>query len=136
VKRRLHGRQRRPEGSHRTRKTGVRHHARLQIQVRRKAIRSDLEDPGLPRVAVEHVDSAPGVLAGREQDGAVAARAVVRTKGDVRAQDGARFAKEVLEILPSNAVGQLDEGRKRVELDVCAVTEEQKKMMGAEGCRE
>ena len=78
------------------------------FHVGREAVWADFEDASLPRVAVEHVDGPAGVLCGREEDGAIAARAVVGPEGDICAEDCARLAEEVLDILPTDAVGQLE----------------------------
>ena len=77
------------------------------IKVRGEAIGPDFEYSGLPRIAVEDVDGATGVFSGGQEDSAIAARTVVGAEGNVSAKDCTRAAKEVLEILPTNAIGEL-----------------------------
>ncbi len=69
----------------------------------RETVEADLENPGLPRVPIEHVDGAACLLSGGKEDRPVAARAVVGAEGDVSAQDGASLAEEILEVLPAHA---------------------------------
>lgn len=70
-------------------------------------IEANVEHSGLPVEAVEHLDGAVGVDIIGEEDGAEALRAVLSCEGYIGAQDGAAATKEVFEILPPHAKGEL-----------------------------
>ena len=77
------------------------------IKVWGKAIGPDLECSGLPGIAVEDVNGASGVFSGGKEDSAITAGTVVGAERNIGAKDCAGAAKEVLEILPTNTIGEL-----------------------------
>ena len=85
----------------------------IVCKVRREAIETDFEDTGLPRVAVEHVDCSARVLRSSKDDGAISPRAVVWAEGHISAEDSARFAEKILEVLPLTVKRQLINKRVR-----------------------
>jgi len=56
---------------------------------------------------VKEVDGAACVFSSGKEDSAITARTVVGAEGDVGAKDSACATKEVLEILPTNTIGEL-----------------------------
>jgi hypothetical protein len=57
----------------------------------------------------KHANGPPGVLFRGEDDGAEAARAAVGTQRDVGADNRARLAEQVLEVLPLDVEWQLQQ---------------------------
>jgi hypothetical protein len=70
-------------------------------------IEVDVERATLPEVAIELVDGTLGVVPRGEEDGAGTLGAVIGQEGDIGAEHVAGVAKEVLEVLPPDAKGQL-----------------------------
>lgn len=87
--------------------------AGLLLKIGGQTVETDLEGARLPSVAVEHINCTACILGGGEQDGAIAARAVVRPEGDVCAEDSAGLAEKIFEVLPADAVRELQGQGKR-----------------------
>ena len=69
------------------------------------AVSGALARAGREHAPVKHLDRVLGVGVVRKGHGAVAARAAVGAEDDVGAHDGAGLSEEILEVLPTYAVG-------------------------------
>lgn len=63
----------------------------------------------MPGITVKHVNGTTGILRRGKENGTIAAGAIIWAEGDVCTKDGACATKEILEVLPADAIWELDQ---------------------------
>ena len=71
-------------------------------------IQSNFQHPRLPHVSTKHVHSPTRIFRRRQEHCAISPRAIIRPERNIGAEDGASLSEEVFEVLPADAVGELE----------------------------
>lgn len=78
-----------------------------ELVFRHESVEANFEDSSLPCVPVEHIYCSACILCCSEKNSTITAAAIVGTERDICSQDSARFAEEILQVLPTNSVREL-----------------------------
>lgn len=62
----------------------------------------------MPAKTVKHINGPTGILCGSEEDGAITTRAIIWSEGYICTKDGSGAAKKVFEVLPADAIRELN----------------------------